>query len=315
MMVTNTRSPQLIDRLPTVRGRLEASVPLARHTWFRVGGPAEVLFRPADAKDLAEFMAATPDDIAVTVIGIGSNLLVRDGGIPGVVIRLGQGLSGITVEGATICAGAGAAGLHVANAARDGAIAGLEFLCGIPGGIGGALRMNAGAYGTEIKDVFVAARAVSRDGALHDLGRDDMGFAYRQSAATAGLIFVDARLAGWPGDKEAITKRMAEIQSTRRTTQPVRTPTGGSTFKNPHGAKAWELIDQAGCRGLGRGGAKVSEKHCNFLVNTGTASAADLEGLGEEVRRRVLAETGVCLEWEIQRLGIAAGPPVKEVGT
>ena len=304
---------RLIDRLPAVRGEMRANVPLHRASWFRVGGPAEVLFRPADSEDLAQFLAATPADVAVTVIGIGSNLLVRDGGIPGVVVRLGQGLAGITVEGATICAGAGAAGLHVANAARDNAITGLEFLCGIPGGIGGALRMNAGAYGSEIKDVFTATRAVSRDGTVHDLGREDMGFAYRRSGAPAGMIFVDARLTGRPGGKEAITRRMAEIQAARQTTQPVRTPTGGSTFKNPPGAKAWELIDQAGCRGLVRGGAKVSEKHCNFLVNTGAASAADLEGLGEEVRRRVFEATGVCLEWEIQRLGVAAGRSVTEI--
>ena len=314
-MATKARSPRLIDRLPTVRGRLEAGAPLARLTWFRVGGPAEVLFRPADAEDLAEFLAATPADVAVTVIGIGSNVLVRDGGIPGVVVRLGQGLAGITVAGASVRAGAGAASLHVANAARDGALAGLEFLCGIPGSIGGALRMNAGAYGVEIKDVFVGGRAVSRAGDLHDLGRDDMGFDYRRSQVPAGWIFVDARLAGRPGDKEAITGRMAEIQSTRRTTQPVRTATGGSTFKNPPGAKAWELIEQAGCRGLGRGGAKVAEKHCNFLVNTGAASAADLEGLGEEVRRRVFEATSVRLEWEIQRLGVATGRPVAEVGS
>ncbi len=314
-MATKARSPGLIDLLPVVRGRLDAGAPLARHTWFRVGGPAEVLFRPADAEDLADFLAATPADVAVTVIGIGSNVLVRDGGIPGVVVRLGQGLAGITVEGPSVRAGAGAASLHVANAARDGAIAGLEFLCGIPGSVGGALRMNAGAYGAEIKDVFVAARAVSRDGALHDLGRDDMGFDYRRSAAPAGWIFVDAHLAGRPGDKEAITGRMAEIQSTRRITQPVRTPTGGSTFKNPPGAKAWELIEQAGCRGLVRGAAKVSKKHCNFLVNTGAASAADLEGLGEEVRRRVFAATGVRLEWEIRRIGVSAGQPIAEVGS
>ena len=312
MMATKTRSPRLIDRLPTVRGRLEAGAPLNRLTWFRVGGPAEVLFRPADAEDLAEFLAATPADVAATVIGIGSNVLVRDGGIPGVVVRLGQGLAGITVEGASVRAGAGAASLHVANAARDSAIAGLEFLCGIPGGVGGALEMNAGAYGAEIKDVFVSARAVSRDGTFHKLGRDDMGFDYRQSQVPAGWTFVDVRLAGRPGDKEAITGRMAEIQSTRRTTQPVRTPTGGSTFKNPPEAKAWKLIEQAGCRGLGRGGAKVSEKHCNFLVNTGAANAADLEGLGEEVRRRVFEATGVCLEWEIRRLGVTAGPPFAE---
>jgi len=312
-MATKTRSPELIDRLPTVRGRLEAGVPLARLTWLRVGGPAEVLFRPADAEDLAEFLAATPADVAVTVIGIGSNLLIRDGGISGVVVRLGQGLAGITVEGASVRTGTGAASLHVANAVRDSAIAGLEFLCGIPGGIGGALKMNAGAYGAEIKDVFVAGRAVSRDGAFHELGREDMGFGYRRSQVPVGWIFVDACLAGQPGDKEAITGRMAEIQSTRRTTQPVRTPTGGSTFKNPPGAKAWELIEQAGCRGLARGGAKISEKHCNFLVNTGAASAADLEDLGEEVRRRVLEVTGVNLEWEIRCLGVTVGTLVAEI--
>lgn len=312
-MVTKDHTPVLIDRLPAVRGRLTVAASLAKLSWFRVGGPAEVLFQPADAEDLATFLAAAPADVPVTVIGIGSNLLVRDGGIPGVVVRLGRPFASVTAEGDTVSGGTGAASLHVAGAARDAGIAGFEFLCGVPGSLGGALRMNAGAYGSEIKNVFVEARAVSRDGAFHVLRLDDMGFSYRHSAVPADWILVECRLVGHPGDKTAIAERMAEIQNTRRTTQPLHTATGGSTFKNPAEAKAWELIDKSGCRGLRRGGAMVSEKHCNFLINTGTATAADLEGLGEEVRRRVFKVTGIRLEWEIRRLGITSGQLLKEV--
>ena len=313
MMAARSRSSRLIDRLPPVRGRLTANASLAKITWFRVGGPAEVLFRPADADDLTDFLAAMPAGVPIAVIGVGSNLLVRDGGIPGVVVRLGGGFAAIEAEGASLRAGAGAANLHVATAARDAEIAGFEFLAGIPGNIGGALSMNAGAYGAEIKDVVTGARAVDRDGVVHDLDNAALGFGYRCSGVPEDWIFVAAELCGRPGNKAGIAGRMGDIAAARETTQPVRTPTGGSTFKNPPGMQAWELIARARCRGLRRGGAKVSELHCNFLINTGRATAADLEGLGEEVRRRVLEASGVVLEWEIRRVGVAAGPAAREV--
>ena len=297
------RRARLVDRLPAVRGRLRESVPLSKLTWMRVGGPAEILFRPEDEGDLAAFLAGTPADVAVTVIGAGSNLLVRDGGVRGVVVRLGRGLAGLGVDGTEITAGAGATCLQIATAARDHAIAGLEFLSGIPGVLGGALRMNAGAYGVEIKDVAVSAEALDRSGARQRIDAGDMGFAYRGCAVPADWIFTSARLSGRPGVKPVISRRIMEIQVARNATQPIRTPTGGSTFVNPPGSEAWRLIERAGCRGLRRGAAAVSEKHCNFLINTGEATAAELEGLGEEVRRRVLEATGVRLEWEIQRLG------------
>lgn len=307
MMAPRIRTSGLIERLPRVRGRLTAQAPLAKLNWFRVGGPAEVLFRPADADDLAGFLAATPLDLPITILGVGSNVLVRDGGIPGVVIRLGRGFAAIAVTGTEVGAGAAAANLHVALAARDSAVAGFEFLCGVPGSIGGSLRMNAGAYGAEMADIVVGARAIDRAGAFRDLALADFGFGYRRSAIAADWIFIDARLRGWSGKTAEIGRRMAAIQAERAVSQPVRTPTGGSTFVNPPGMKAWELIARAGCRGLRRGGAVVSEKHCNFLINTGDATAGDLEGLGEEIRRRVFATTGVTLEWEIHRLGVAAG--------
>jgi UDP-N-acetylmuramate dehydrogenase len=304
-MMAQRSSQDLLDRLPKVRGRIAADVALAPVTWFRVGGAAEIMFRPADEADLAEFLAGTPSDIPVTVLGVASNLLVRDGGIPGIVIRLGRGFVGMTTDGATVHAGAGALDLNVALTARDAGIAGLEFLSGIPGTIGGALRMNAGAYGSEIKQVLRRAVAIDRAGRRHDVDAASLGLAYRHSDAPAEWIFTAAEFACTAGDVAEITQRMAEIQASREASQPIRARTGGSTFANPPGHKAWELIDRAGCRGLVRGGAQVSEKHTNFLINTGKATAADLEGLGEEVRRRVFAMSGITLEWEIKRVGVA----------
>lgn len=304
-------SGRLIDRLPPVRGRLTENAPLASITWFRVGGPAEVMFRPADAEDLAGFLARRPADVPVTVIGVGSNVLVRDGGVPGVVVRLGRGFSDITVEDLTITAGAAALDLNVARVALDAGLSGLEFLSGIPGTIGGALRMNAGAYGSEIGDVVIDACALDGSGGLHTLTPAELGLGYRRSAVPADWIFVAARLRGGEGDPAATFRRMEDIRNARETTQPIRTRTGGSTFANPPGTKAWQLIDQAGCRGLSIGGAQVSEQHCNFLINTGDATAADLEALGEEVRRRVFETSGVRLEWEIRRVGVAANERIE----
>lgn len=294
---------KLIDRLPQVRGRYTEGADLAKTTWFKTGGPAEILFRPADAEDLAEFLACRPSDVPVTVIGVGSNLLVRDGGVDGVVIKLARGFTKIQVEGNEVTASAGALDLSCAMAAQEAGIAGLEFLSGIPGTIGAGLRMNAGAYGGEIKDVLVQAKALDPNGRMHTLTPASMGFRYRGCTVPSSWIFTEAVLAGEPGDKVEIAKRMKAIQDAREETQPTRTPTGGSTFKNPDGQKAWQLIDAAGCRGLKRGGAMVSEKHCNFLINTGDATAADLEGLGEDVRTRVERHSGVVLDWEIKRIG------------
>jgi UDP-N-acetylmuramate dehydrogenase len=294
----------LIDRLPAVRGRLTANAPIGPLTWFRVGGPAEVLFRPADPADLAAFLAATPPDVAVTVIGVGSNLLVRDSGVSGVVIRLGRGFVEVTPrENGEVAAGAGALDLNVALTAAEAGIAGLEFLSGIPGTVGGGFRTNAGAYGCEFKDVLVLAEAVDRNGTLHRVTSAQLGLSYRHSEVPADWIFTGALFRGTPGDRTEIAERLSEIQAAREASQPIRARTGGSTFANPRGHKAWELIDRAGCRGLSRGGAMVSEKHTNFLINSGGASAADLEGLGEEVRRRVYDHCGIMLEWEIRRIG------------
>ena len=265
------------------RGRLAADAPLGPQTWFRTGGNAEVLFRPADVEDLASFLHDLPGDVPVTVLGVGSNLLVRDGGLRGVVVRLMRGFTGITVEGHEVIAGAGAPDLNVALTAREHSLAGLEFLSGIPGTIGGALRMNAGAYGGEIAQVLVSCEAVDRSGQLHRAAAAGMGFSYRHSDAPADWIFTSARLRASPGDQIAIARRIHEIDSARTESQP-RSRTGGSTFVNPPGHKAWELIDRAGCRGLKIGGAQVSEKHTNFLINTGTATSAEIEGLGEEVQ-------------------------------
>ncbi|HBC08272.1 MAG TPA: UDP-N-acetylenolpyruvoylglucosamine reductase [Rhodospirillaceae bacterium] len=296
-----------------MRGRLTANAALAGFSWFRVGGPAEVLFEPADADDLAIFMANLPVDVPVTVIGVASNLLVRDGGVGGVVIRLGKTFAEITVDGDTVTAGAGAMDVNVARAARDAGLAGLEFLIGIPGTVGGALRMNAGAYGAEVSDIFAAAWAVTGRGEVAALSPADMAFAYRHCGQPEDVIFTRATFRGVPGEVDAISQRMAEIQKARGDTQPVKSRTGGSTFANPDGHKAWELIDEAGCRGLTRGGAQVSPQHCNFLINTGNATAADLEGLGEEVRRRVIEKTGIQLHWEIRRIGMPSFPKAREV--
>jgi UDP-N-acetylmuramate dehydrogenase len=309
MMAARKTSARLLDRLPPVRGRIAEEAPLSAFTWFRVGGPAELLFRPADPQDLAGFIAAKPRDVPVTVIGVASNLLIRDGGIDGVVVRLGRGFAEVTADGTEIIAGAGALDLNVALTAREAGIGGLEFLSGIPGTVGGGLRMNAGAYGAEFKDVLVEAQAIDPAGALRTLATAELGLSYRHCDLPEDWIFVAARLRGKAGDKEAIARRMAEIQAAREASQPIRARTGGSTFANPPGYRAWELIDRAGCRGLMRGGAQVSDKHANFLINTGNASAADLEGLGEEVRRRVHAKFGVTLEWEIRRVGRPLDPP------
>lgn len=293
----------LIAQLPLVRGRLTTDAAIGKQTWFGVGGPAEVLFRPADLADLAEFFAALPPQVPVTVIGVGSNLLVRDGGIPGVVIRLGRGFAGIEIERDGVLAGAAALDRIVAFAAADAGLGGLEFLSGIPGSVGGSLRMNAGAYGREIKDVLVSAIAIDRTGKTHTVDSREMGLSYRHSDVDPTWVFVEARLRGSSGDRAAIGRRLNEIRAAREATQPVRARTGGSTFKNPPSDSAWRLIDAAGCRGLIRGGAMVSQQHTNFLINIGTATAADLEGLGEEVRRRVRDTSGIWLEWEIERLG------------
>jgi UDP-N-acetylmuramate dehydrogenase len=306
----------LLARLPPVRGRLAPMRALAPLTWLRVGGPAEVMFRPADADDLAAFLAACPAEIPVTPVGVGSNLLVRDGGIPGVVVRLGRGFAGIAVEGAEIRAGAAAPDARVAEAAAEAGVAGLEFLRGIPGTIGGALAMNAGAYGCETKDVLVAAEAVDRAGRRLTLAPGEMGFSYRRAAAAEGLIFTAAVLRGAPDAPEAVRARMTALLAKREAAQPVREKTGGSTFANPSGAsstgrdgedhalKAWKLIDEAGCRSLTVGEAAMSGKHCNFMVNLGNASAADFEALGETVRARVKSASGIDLCWEIRRVGV-----------
>jgi UDP-N-acetylmuramate dehydrogenase len=307
-MMAAERPCPLVDRLPSARGRIVAETALGPLTWFRVGGPAEVLFRPADEADLAAFLAALPADVPVTVIGVGSNLLVRDGGVPGVVVRLGRGFAAIAFSGRRLRVGAGALDLTVALTAAEAGIAGLEFLSGVPGTIGGALRMNAGAYGRALADVLVSARAVDRGGVVHEVPREALGLGYRHTQAPEDWIFTAATLVGRFDDPAAIAVRLREVQAAREASQPIRARTGGSTFVNPPGAKAWDLIDRAGCRGLRRGGAQVSTKHCNFLINDRDATAADIEGLGEEVRRRVLDATGVLLEWEIRRIGRHAAP-------
>ena len=294
----------LLQRLPTVRGRLQADAPLAELTWFRVGGKAEVLFTPRDEADLAAFLKATPDDIPVHVIGVGSNLLVRDGGVEGVVIRLGRGFADVTAEyDHRVRAGAAALDVRVARFAQEKSIDALTFLRGIPGTIGGALRMNAGAYGGETKDVLVEARAVDRTGNIHVLSNADMKYAYRHSAAPENLVFTQALLQGRAGQSAEIAAAMDKITASRELTQPVKSRTGGSTFKNPLGQKSWQLIDQAGMRGFAIGQASVSQMHCNFLINEGGATAAEIEALGETVRARVKENSGIDLDWEIKRIG------------
>jgi UDP-N-acetylmuramate dehydrogenase len=292
--------------LPPVRGKLLRGETLAPFTWFRVGGPAEALFLPADADDLAQFLAGLPAEIPVTVLGVGSNVIVRDGGVPGVVIRLaGRGFGEVKAEGTRVRAGAGALDAQVARAAAKAGIAGLEFYVGVPGAIGGALVMNAGCYGRETKDVLVEATALDRSGKRVTLSNADFGFTYRKNAAPEGLIFVEALFEGVSAEPVEVEARMAEITAQREAAQPIREKTGGSTFKNPPGDSAWKVVDRAGMRGHRRGGAQVSEKHTNFLINTGDATAADIEGLGEDVRAAAREKCGVELSWEIKRLGVA----------
>ena len=296
------------EALPDVRGKLLLNEPLGPYTWFRVGGAADALFIPADAEDLADFLKALPESVPVTIIGVGSNLIVRDGGVEGVVIRLaGRAFAAITTEGEIITAGAGALDSMVAKASAKAGIAGLEFYAGIPGTIGGALTMNAGCYGSETKDVLVSAWGLTRQGERIELTLADFGYTYRHSNAPAGVIWMEATYRGRPDAPEAVTARINEITSRRETTQPIREKTGGSTFKNPEGHSSWKLVDEAGWRGKLHaetgGGAKFSELHSNFMINPGEATAADIEGLGEAVRADVLAKTGVQLDWEIKRIG------------
>lgn len=289
--------------LPTVRGSYRFDVPLAPTNWFRVGGPADVLFKPADVQDLADFLKALPKEIPITVIGVGSNLIVRDGGLEGVVIRLGRGFTDVTIEGDTLVSGAAVLDVNVARFAADNGRAGLEFYAGIPGTIGGALAMNAGAYEGETKDVLIKAEAVDRAGNIHTLSVEDCKYTYRHFGGPEGLIFTRAWFKTHAGTPEAIHTRIHEITTKREATQPVRERTGGSTFKNPEGHKAWQLVEQAGCRGLTIDDAQMSAMHCNFMINTGNATAAALESLGDEVRKRVKDTSGVELEWEIKRIG------------
>ena len=293
----------ILHRLPEIRGTYSTDDLMAQHTWFGVGGPADILFSPADSDDLADFLRQCPDDIALFPVGAGSNLLVRDGGMTGVVIKLAKSLKSIRHEGTRIIAEAGASDANVARYAQKAGIAGLEFLIGIPGTIGGGLRMNAGAYGNEFKDVTILAHGLDRNGNNISVSPAEMGMAYRHNDAPADWIFTAAELQGHTGEPAAIKARMKEIIASRGAAQPRGVRTGGSTFANPDGGKAWQEIDQAGCRGLQIGGAQVSPKHCNFLINTGTATASDIETLGEMVRDRVLARGGPALRWEIRRVG------------
>jgi UDP-N-acetylmuramate dehydrogenase len=296
--------PDLRGKMPKLRGRLLANQSLAELTWFRVGGSAQVLFMPEDENDLAYFLARLPQEVSVTVIGLGSNLIVRDGGVAGAVIRLGRGFGDIAIERENLRAGAALPDVKVARAAQEAGLSGLSFLRGIPGSIGGALRMNGGAYGREVKDALIEARAVDRSGNIHRLSNADMGFSYRHCSVPDDRVFTQALFRAERGDPGAIAAEMDKITEAREATQPVKSRTGGSTFKNPPGQKAWQLIDAAGCRGLRAGDAQVSELHCNFLINLGKATAADIETLGETVRRRVRESSGVDLEWEIKRIGV-----------
>ncbi len=291
--------------LPPIQGEAERGGSLADFIWFRTGGPAEWLVRPKDVADLSAFLRGLDPAIPVMPVGVGSNLIVRDGGVPGVVVRLPKAMAKVAVEpGNRVRAGGGAMGITVASKARDAGIKGLEFMRGIPGTAGGAVRMNAGAYGREVADILVEATLVLRDGTAETWPKSRFGYTYRHSEVPEGAVVVEALFEGAPGDPAAIGAEMDRIAEERDASQPLRSRTGGSTFKNPPGTKAWKLIDAAGCRGLRIGGAQVSEKHCNFLLNLGGATAADIEALGEEVRRRVAADSGVRLEWEIQRVGV-----------
>ena len=311
MTIVFPHAEELLGRLPKVRGRLTANEPLSQGTWFRVGGPAEVMFKPVDEADLAEFLKNTPKDIPITVLGVASNTIIRDGGIPGVVIRLGREFAEVKIDETDktiLHAGAAGLDLNAAMVAQKNAIAGLEFLSGVPGTIGGALRMNAGCYGAEIKDILIDAKAYDRAGNKHVATAEQMNMQYRHTDAPADWIFVSCRLQGRAGDAAAIKTHMDEIKAKREASQPIREKTGGSTFANPERdepgtGSAWQAVDKAGCRGLTVGGAQMSEKHANFMINTGTASAADLENLGELVREKVKAATGITLRWEIKRIG------------
>lgn len=298
-----SRAAAVHAQLPDVRGGYEENASMTKLTWFRTGGAADVMYRPSDFDDLSVFMAGVPKGMPVTFVGVGSNLLIRDGGVRGVIVKLGKPFADIELDGDLVRVGGGALDVSVAAFARDHGIGGLEFLKGIPGSIGGTVRMNGGAYESEIADVFVEATVIDQTGTLRKLSSEDMNFSYRHSALPEDWIITSATLKGAPAERAEIERRMQEIMDAREESQPLRTRTGGSTFKNPDTRKAWQLIDEAGCRGLRRGGAVVSEKHCNFLINTGIATSADLEGLGEEVRRRVFEASGVQLEWEIRRIG------------
>lgn len=292
--------------LPAVRGKLTAAAPLAPLVWFKTGGPAQWLFEPADADDLADFLAALDPDVPVMALGLGSNLIVRDGGWPGVVVRLGKALAKVErVNATTLRCGGGASGILVSSTARDAGIGGVEFLRSIPGTVGGFVRMNGGAYGRETCDILVDCDVVLRSGERRTLTVDQLHYSYRHSELPDGAIVIAATFAGHQADPVAIQAEMDRIATSREASQPLRSKTGGSTFKNPDGQKAWQLVDAAGCRGLKLGGAQVSEKHTNFLINTGDATSADIEALGDEVRRRVRDQSGIDLQWEIQRVGVA----------
>jgi UDP-N-acetylmuramate dehydrogenase len=295
--------PLLGPEFASFHSRLRAQADLSKTNWFRVGGPAEWLFKPQSAQDLSDFLSQLPRTIAVTVLGVGSNLIVRDGGIDGVVVKLGRGFVDMQCEGNTITVGAGCLDLNVAQFACEHSFAGLEFLIGVPGTMGGAVRMNAGAYGSDLSQVLVSAEIVERSGKIRTLSNKELAFVYRNSGLPEGAIVTRATLKGTLGKQTEIAHKMNEVSTAREDTQPIRSRTGGSTFKNPDGHKAWELIDKAGCRGMTVGGAQVSEKHCNFLINTGSATAADLEALGEKVIQTVRAKSGITLEWEIKRIG------------
>ena len=293
-----------VATMPSVRGRLTPNAPLAPLVWFKSGGTAEWLFEPKDEQDLVDFLRELDPSLPLMALGLGSNLIVRDGGVPGVVVRLGKLLARIDrLDETTLRTGGGASGILVSSTARDAGIAGLEFLRGIPGTVGGFVRMNGGAYGREVSDILVSARLVLRSGEVVEWPLEKLGYTYRHSEVPAGAVVVEAVFRGVPGDPEAIGAEMDAIARAREESQPLRSRTGGSTFKNPPGHKAWALIDAAGCRGLTIGDAQVSGKHCNFLLNLGSATSAEIEGLGEEVRRRVAAKTHITLEWEIQRVG------------
>ena len=307
MAAAIARNDSLVDRLPIVRGRYRSCVAVSELVWFRVGGPAEVVFRPADRDDLAHFLRHKPTDVPVIAIGVGSNLLVRDGGVAGVVVRLGRGLSEIALQDDGLHVGAGALDANVALTALQLGLGGLEFLSGIPGTVGGGLRMNAGAYGAEFADVLIRAEAVDSKGTVQSVSAKDLDLTYRHCAAPEDWIVTSAVLRAAPAEADVIAARMRDIREQRESTQPVRARTGGSTFKNPPGNSAWQLIDGVGGRGLARGGARVSEQHCNFLINEGTATASDIEGLGDDLVERVRGATGITLQWEIKRVGALPG--------